>query len=182
MDKYVILKLNSYLLIDDDQITEIVLLHSFYKLSFITLTEQGFPKQTLEYVKDFWSEKGQHIGFQDGTQFMLDEPSGFIYCYNYFDAQDYWYAWKKTLSPEQKIYMFDHPDDGPFIVDFIKEEKIEFYSKMHKNNFFELFEKWNNFYTNKNIHYLVWYEDTNDWVHLEGFETEEQARDFVTNN
>lgn len=181
MEKYVILKKDT--LSTNRSINTLVLIDSTRgcRLDFLDLLSMGFIQSSVEFVKEYWDGKGVDIGFPEGGHFMQDEPSGFIYSYNYFDAQEIYDEWWNKLSKEEQLQKIDHPDDGPFIVDFIKEGKISFDSKMHKNNFFELFEQMNTFYDDKNIHYMVWYEDQNDWVHLKGFETEEQARAFVAN-
>lgn len=182
MEKFLILKKNKHLPTWHEDHMKIIEETTNCKFCFLTLLQQEYYFSSLDKAKNYWSEKGANSGFQDGTEFMQDEPSGIIYCYDYFEAQKIYDNWYAMLTYEQWNERNNNPDQGPFIVDFIRKKQIPYTEKMHKNNFFELFEKWDPLYTSNAINYIVWYEDANDWVHLEGFKTEEQARAFIANN
>lgn len=177
MEKYVILKIDKH-----NKSCEDISSVSKIRYMFLILMKIFFEKNGLEQFKDYWYGKGADADLGHGDAFMLDEPSGFIYYYDYFIAQDLWLEWKRQLSYEEKMRMIENSDDGPFIVDLIRDGIIPYYSTMHKNNLFVVYEKWDKYYQDPHINYMVWYEDKNDWVHLEGFQTEEQARKFVERN
>lgn len=58
---------------------------------------------------------------------------------------------------------------------------LPYYYKIATQNLYETCLSLDTYNNDKN-QYGVLYEDANDWVHLKGLETEEQACEFVAKN
>ncbi len=153
------------------------------KSMFVCLVEIEYFNGGIDKLMNLrqrWSEKGDSSGIDDDPWFALDEPSGLIYAYSGFVWKDFEETYYASLTPKEKKHQELYPDSVPYEVDFFREGKLPYYYTMHKENFFELFSLWDAC-AQKEYDYIVWYEDETGWVRLQGFDSLDQAQEFITN-
>ncbi|MBP6870159.1 hypothetical protein KBC04_04715 [Candidatus Babeliales bacterium] len=76
--------------------------------------------------------------------------------------------------------LFDYLDFKPINVSFVEELKQNKfkYFKIQKQSFIKLLEDWNNILDIKPS-YVVLYQDKNDWVGLQSFQSKEDMEQFI---
>lgn len=167
MEKFIILKLDKpfqqfydigIILIESDP-------HNLYWI--LSILQYGYKINTAEEFKKL-IDANEGYGGNDVQDYELDvDPQdNIMYIYSGLARLDFDYAnLNNTLSP----------------ANLCKQGVLQYYYKIATQNLYEICLSLDA-YNDDTSQYAVLYEDANDWVYLQGFETEGQARDFVVNN
>lgn len=147
-------------------------------IGFLYIIYTSYNTETYESFVNNWRTKGSGGEDQTGTIFTLDEPSGIIYEYLYDDFIETELNFFKNLTQEQQNYFTLNQEEYPDGADFCRTGILQYISRLHKKNLFELFLAWDEIIKTQKS-YLVWYNKESDWIYVKGFDTEQDARNFV---
>lgn len=96
-------------------------------------------------------------------------------CMNFDDEVVYFY-----FDLDLDDVMIDLHEDLT-IADLCKMNRLQYHNKIHKKELYTWCDLWELCVTQER-YFIVLYKDGKSFAHLQAFEAEEQARDFVKNN